>query len=254
MTFFTNGFVTVSCHHFKNEGLLKMTVETVKQSELELASKRAWDALYGKTDELIWGDEPLEFIRTAFDKISSFLPDTPEILDAATGEGRNLPLLLERAETVTACDSSPHALEKLRARFPRRVETTLCDLEATEFENDRFDVILACDVIETLPNLSEVLAEFHRILRPGGFLIGNVPDNRDGIAGQDMTRIDTDEYLYQNRFFFRFQGKVDFQDFLAGNGLEPFDDFSATWTEEAHPEYRSERHSHTSQVIIARKY
>lgn len=231
-----------------------MTVNTISQEELELANKRAWDALYGKTDALIWGEEPLEFIRTAFDKIAPNLVGTPRILDAATGEGRNLPILLDRAETVTACDSSPNALEKLRIRFPARVTAALCDLAATPFIDAAFDVIVACDVIETLPNLSETLAEFHRILRPGGFLICNVPDCRDGIAGQNMEQIDTDEYLYQNRFFFRFQNKADFHHFLADSRFELFDDFSATWTEEAHPEYRGERHSHTSQVIIARKY
>lgn len=231
-----------------------MTVTILKQDELELANKRAWDALYGKTSALIWGDEPLEFIRTALDRIAPNLAETPHILDAATGEGRNLPILLERAGTVSACDSSPNALDKLRLRFPTRVAATLCDLARTPFEAGRFDVVVACDVIETLPNLSEVLAEFRRILRPGGFLICNVPDGRDGIAGQNMEQIDADEYLYQNRFFFRFQNKNDFDRFLAESGLEPFDDFLATWTEEAHPEYRGERHSHTSQVIVARKF
>ena len=231
-----------------------MATATFETEEIELANKQAWDSLYGQTSELIWGSEPLAFVRTALEKITPYLPGKPLLLDAATGEGRNLPTLLEFTHRVVACDSSCHALEKLRRRFPDSVRTELCDLAETPFDTNRFDAILACDVIETLPNLSEVLREFCRILRPGGFLICNVPDLRDGIAGQDMEMLGGSEYLYQNRFFFRFQQKEDFIEFLDDNGMKMSANFSDTWTEAPHPEYRQEEHSHTSQIIIARKY
>lgn len=229
-----------------------MATVSLETKEMELANMQAWDSLYGQTTELIWGTEPLPFVRTALKAISSFLPSSPLILDAATGEGRNLPTLLEFSQRVIACDSSHCALEKLQHRFSAEVRTELCDLADMPFNSHQFDCILACDVIETLPNLSDVLQEFGRILKPNGFLICNVPDMEDGIAGHDMEHLQENEYLYQNRFFFRFQETSDFLDFLGGNGLTLFDHFSDTWLEEAHPEYRQERHSHTSRIIIAR--
>ena len=230
-----------------------MTTTVMNSEERELENKRAWDTLYGQTEELIWGSEPLKFIRTAFASIAPELPNEPLLLDAATGEGRNLPILLDFSRRVIACDSSTCALAKLHKRFGDSVLTEECDLAHTPFDTNRFDAILACDVIETLPNLSETLTEFHRILRPGGFLVCNVPDERDGIAGQDMEPISRSEYLYQNRFFFRFQNKEHFVAFLEENGFAPKQNFSATWTEAPHPEYREESHQHTSWIMIAQK-
>ncbi|MDO5554567.1 MAG: class I SAM-dependent methyltransferase [Planctomycetia bacterium] len=230
-----------------------MSTQTMELEEIEQENKQAWDTLYGQTDELIWGNEPLEFVRTALSAISPRMPENPVLLDAATGEGRNLPILFEFSRNVVACDSSSHALRKLRLRFPEQVQTEECDLARTVFHPNSFDAILACDVIETLPNLGDVLAELHRILKPGGFLICNVPDMQDGIAGQNMERIDETEFMYQNQYFFRFQDKSDFVQFLSETGLVLERNFTATWMEEAHPQYREEAHSHTSQIIIAQK-
>ncbi|MDO5581218.1 MAG: class I SAM-dependent methyltransferase [Planctomycetia bacterium] len=230
-----------------------MSTAAMEREEIELANKTAWDTLYGQTDELIWGSEPLEFVRTALMKVRAMLPNSPLLLDAATGEGRNLPILLDFSDQVVACDSSANALHKLQKRFPDSIQTRLCDLADTTFSNNCFDAILACDVIETLPNLSEVLYEFNRILKSGGILICNVPDMQDSIAGENMEQLGESEYLYKDRFFYRFQQKSDFIQFLYDEGFALFDTFTDTWIEEAHPEYRQDRHSHTSQIIIARK-
>ncbi len=227
-----------------------MATEVLESESIEQLNKQAWDALYGQTDQLIWGNEPLQFVQQAFERISPFLPKQPLLLDAATGEGRNLPFLFQFSDRVIACDASRNALDKLNRSFPD-VRTELCDLAATGFPAGSFDSVLACDVIETLPNLSEVLAEFHRIIKPRGFLVCNVPDMQDGIAGQNMEQIEHDEFMYQNRFFFRFQTKNEFIDFLIESGFRVCHDFSSTWTENAHPEYRQEAHSHTSRIFIA---
>lgn len=235
------------------EGKRKMSTITMEREEIEHSNKIAWDSLYGQTDELIWGNEPLEFIRTAMMKVRAMLPDSPLLLDAATGEGRNLPILLEFSNQIVACDSSQNALHKLHKRFSDTIQTELCDLASTPFANACFDAILACDVIETLPNLYEVLHEFNRILKSGGILICNVPDMMDGIAGKNMELLGESEYLYKDRFFYRFQKKNDFIQFLYDEGFALYDTFTDTWMEDAHPEYRLDRHSHTSQIIIARK-
>ncbi len=221
--------------------------------ELEESNKAAWDRLYASTDDLVWGNRPLPFVEQSIRKLRALdqLPETPRILDAATGEGRNLPTLLQTSPTVTACDASPAALAKLGARFGEAVSPVECDLAAMPFASYYFDLVLACDIIETLPNLEQVLSEIARILRPGGVLIANVPDFDDGISSENMEQLPSGEFLYQGNYFFRFQKESEFVAIMNRCGFDLISSESETWWEDAHPGYRHGIHSHTSRIILA---
>jgi len=234
-----------------------MTCTTVSflddNRQREEANKAAWDRLYASTDELVWGDGALPFVEESLQslKANDMMPEDARILDAATGEGRNLPTLLRASSNVTACDASPAALTKLNSRFGDQVKTVECDLAQMPFESYGFDVILACDIIETLPNLKEVLLEMARVLRPGGILIANVPDFDDGISGTEMQPLETGDFLYQGNYFFRFQNEADFAQTLCQSGFNLISCEPTTWWEEAHPGFRDGVHSHTSRIVIA---
>lgn len=229
------------------------TIFDFKTPQLEENNKAAWDRLYASTDKLVWGDHPLPFVGEAIRLLRSkdLLPDNPAMLDAATGEGRNLPTLLDASPNVTACDASPAALAKLRSRFGEAVGTVECDLARTPFPGFSFDMILACDIIETLPNLEEVLLEMNRVLRPSGVLVANVPDFDDGISGTDMRPLKSGDFLYQGDYFFRFQNEIEFLDTMRRCGFSLISCEATTWWEPPHPGYRDTTHSHTSRIVIA---
>lgn len=237
----------------QSEFILASEGSFYEQHKLAEANKTAWDRLYASTEELVWGDATLPFVEDSirFLRSQGMLPDQPYMLDAATGEGRNIPSLLRASDNVTACDASPAALAKLNTRFGNQVETIECDLAMMPFQSYSFDMILACDIIETLPNLEEVLMEMSRVLRPGGILLANVPDFDDGISGTEMEPHESGNFMYKGDYFFRFQNENDFMAVMncAGFRLESCE--PTTWLEPPHPGYRDGIHSHTSRIIIA---
>jgi SAM-dependent methyltransferase len=100
------------------------------------------------------------------------LPASPRILDAGCGTGRNL---MELAELGPAegVDISPHAVEFCQRRGLDGVQ--LAPLEDLPFEDGRFDLLVATDVIEHLPDDGPALAEMRRVATPGARLIITVP-------------------------------------------------------------------------------
>jgi SAM-dependent methyltransferase len=97
---------------------------------------------------------------------------SPRILDAGCGTGRNL---MELAELGPAegVDISPHAVEFCQRRGLSGVK--LAALEDLPFEDGRFDLLVATDVIEHLPDDGPALAELRRVATPGARLIITVP-------------------------------------------------------------------------------
>ena len=228
-----------------------MPILTGLESALAAANERAWDELYASTPELVWGTQPIAFLPR-------FLPPGDElppgdVLDAAGGEGRNLPALLRLGRPVTLCDASGAALAKIPAPLAAEVDTLLCSLDAIPLPDGRFSFILLSDTIETLPRPGPVLAELRRLLVPGGILLANIPDSNDGIAGRDMERIQGEGWLYRHRYFYRFYGRREAEGLLAQAGFEVGTFADCEWDEPPHPNFREAVHRHRSQVFVARR-
>lgn len=93
------------------------------------------------------------------------------ILDAGCGTGLNLRHL--PAGSV-GLDINPRNVELLKRRLPDHVIVE-GDVEQLPFPDGSFGTVLCTEVIEHIPDPSRALAEFQRVLRPGGVLIGSVP-------------------------------------------------------------------------------
>jgi SAM-dependent methyltransferase len=100
------------------------------------------------------------------------LPASPRILDAGCGTGRNLVEYAALGE-VEGVDMSESAVEFCHRRGFDGV--TQASLEALPFEDGRFDVIIATDVIEHLDDDVAVLEELRRVAEPDGRLLVTVP-------------------------------------------------------------------------------
>ena len=91
-------------------------------------------------------------------------------LDAACGTGRFAEFLARRGHQVIGVDSSPDMLAHARRRVPDG-EFHLAALDQLPLPDDSVDVIVCALALVHVPRLHPVLAEFARVLRPGGDLV-----------------------------------------------------------------------------------
>jgi SAM-dependent methyltransferase len=91
-------------------------------------------------------------------------------LDAACGTGRFAEFLASCGHRVIGVDSSPDMLAHARRRVPGG-EFHVGELEHLPLPDDCVDVVTCALALVHVPRLEPVLAEFARVLRPGGDLV-----------------------------------------------------------------------------------
>ncbi|HKY53574.1 MAG TPA: class I SAM-dependent methyltransferase [Anaerolineales bacterium] len=112
----------------------------------------------------------------------SVLPNVSEplVLDFATGTGRLSYVLVNNPDFkghIIALDLSQGMLEQAVAKLSTasisvpRVEFLRHLSLPLPFPEGAFDAVCALEVLELFPNMEEPMAEFSRVLRPGGILL-----------------------------------------------------------------------------------
>jgi len=91
-------------------------------------------------------------------------------LDAACGTGRHAEYLASLGHTVIGVDGSPEMLALARARVPG-ADFRAGDLDQLPVPDRHADVLVCALALTHIPDLAPVLAEFARVLRPGGHLV-----------------------------------------------------------------------------------
>jgi SAM-dependent methyltransferase len=131
------------------------------------------DALYGehqaKRDEFVFGSDE----RAA---LFARLVGGPglRVLDLGCRAGA-LTAHFAPGNEVVGCDVDRGALELAAERLS--IETHWLDVEdAFPFEDATFDVVVAGELFEHLAQPKLAVAEAHRVLVPGGRLVGSVPN------------------------------------------------------------------------------
>ena len=137
-----------------------------------------------------WGIDfgPIGFgqVWTKLVKAMGFEPAAfGDVLEIGAGTGYfSLNLALAgRTSSVTATDISPGMLRVLCGNAERLrldVRTEACDATALPFDDGSFDLVLGHAVLHHLPDLEASFAEFHRVLRPGGWIVFAGEPSRTG--------------------------------------------------------------------------
>jgi SAM-dependent methyltransferase len=91
-------------------------------------------------------------------------------LDAACGTGRNSSYLASLGHTVIGVDSSAAMLERAREKVPGG-DFYEADLHDLPLPDDHVDLVVCALALMHVPEIEPVLAEFVRVLRPGGSLV-----------------------------------------------------------------------------------
>jgi len=100
------------------------------------------------------------------------LPRPARSLDAGCGGGGNMVELAAHG-SVTGLEPEAAALQIARSRALGDVVEGW--IEEMPFEDAKFDLAVAMDVIEHLDDARLALAELRRVVKPGGFLVVTVP-------------------------------------------------------------------------------
>lgn len=107
-------------------------------------------------------------------------------LDAGAGFGRHAYEAARKGAVVHALDWGQEEVEGTRAMFAAMIESNeipaSCfggvlrgDATRLPFEDDTFDSIVTSEVLEHIQDDVSAIAEFHRVLKPGGSLAVTVP-------------------------------------------------------------------------------
>jgi ubiquinone/menaquinone biosynthesis C-methylase UbiE len=94
-----------------------------------------------------------------------------KVLDVGCGAGTDLMRFARGGAIVTGVDISPSAIELARQNFEQQripVELREADGERLPFPDDSFDLVYGHGVVQYTANPEALLAECHRVLKPGG--------------------------------------------------------------------------------------
>jgi SAM-dependent methyltransferase len=129
-----------------------------------LTGYRRWAATYDgePRNSLFDSDEPV------MHQMIDALPPG-DALDAACGTGRYAEHLAAAGHRVVGVDSSPDMLDRARGRVPSG-QFVLGDLHRLPLPDRSVDLVVSALALSHVPALGPVMAEFARVLRPGGHL------------------------------------------------------------------------------------
>ncbi|AZH24450.1 methyltransferase domain-containing protein [Haloplanus aerogenes] len=124
--------------------------------------------VYDQVNPFIWNEE----MRAEALEILDLAPDD-RVLDVGCGTGFGTEGLLQYTDDVHGLDQSIHQMEKAFEKFGRtdRVNFYRGDAERLPFADDSFDAVWSSGSIEYWPNPVDALAEFRRVVKPGGSVL-----------------------------------------------------------------------------------
>jgi SAM-dependent methyltransferase len=127
-----------------------------------------------RVEETHWWYQALH--RLIFETLEEQLPDwrEKEILDAGCGTGAILKRLGHPEKNV-GIDLAPEVISLCQQRGLHNVQ--LADISALPFADASFDAVICSSVLyhQWVKDVPGALGELHRVLRPGGLLLVNVP-------------------------------------------------------------------------------
>lgn len=148
-------------------------------------------AIYDDVADRWWSDD-IRWVRTLKNLVPGRLKwfdrhvdwTGQDVLDLGCAGGFMAEALTNKGARVTGIDPASEAIKAATARAAQVSQDIRYDVGVGEnlpYEDGRFDVVVCVDVLEHVSDLSAVMAEVSRVLRPGGlFLFDTI--NRNPLA------------------------------------------------------------------------
>lgn len=113
------------------------------------------------------------------------------ILEFGVGHGKNLPQMSKYFGKITAVDVTKVALLETKRYEYKNVKVKLLEGEKLPFPSNTFDLVVATEVLEHVPDLSVTSKELKRIIKNRSFILVSTPVylNLRGISKRIMESI-----------------------------------------------------------------
>ncbi|QXI28982.1 class I SAM-dependent methyltransferase [Pseudomonas vanderleydeniana] len=107
---------------------------------------------------------------------SEELPENPVLLDAGCGQGKSFQYLQQvfAPQRLIGLDADPHSLELSAEEARRRnldIELIGSDCATLDVASESVDILFCHQTFHHLVQQDRALAEFYRVLKPGGYLL-----------------------------------------------------------------------------------
>ena len=144
-----------------------------------------WDSSASNYDKT---EERFEYIHSKSRlRARRHLKGSDVVLDYGCGTGTTSCELSSQVKEIHAIDISSRMLEiakeKADAGNIENVEFVQAEIFDERYEEESFDVILAFNVLHTVPDPQSAIGRMHGLLKPAGLLISVTPCFRDKISG-----------------------------------------------------------------------
>lgn len=139
-------------------------------------------------------------LETALAWLESSPGQRLQVLDYGCGSGVLLRELLQRGHEVHGVDNSQGMIDRARndlAEFPHVSLELITDSEYRgDYLASTYDVVYSLGVLEYVDNPRRLLAQLASVVKPGGFLIISVPNQRSVVRRMER-------FVYSHRPWFR---------------------------------------------------
>jgi len=208
-----------------------------------------WDDAYqGHNTESLWQDAPIPIIDDTITVLKA--QDAKNVCDIGCGDGRNLlPLALAGlhcAGNDLSAKALGHAAHRL-AQHGLRAFLLPGDATRLPFADNSLDAITCFDVFGQFEAPELALAEFRRVLVPGGLLALNAFTLEDDAFGVGEP-VGSHRFLYKNTLF-KFFEEAEIQELLSEYEIIRIE--RVAWQDPPHGDFRPYPHRHESWVVFA---
>lgn len=147
----------------------------------EQGNKSFWDHWSGFYDRFMHSNERLYDVIAA--KMKGSLNRKMYVLELACGTGLISRRIVGSVKSLEATDFSPKMIAEAKKNIhSARLHFSVQDATSLPYAPESFDAVVIANALHILPEPEKVMAEIHRVLKPGGLLLAPTFVHGEGIG------------------------------------------------------------------------